>query len=76
MSEQANSGMRSPSGWTVTIIHKAASQQPVSRCIQLALAGLPRSMWAAAVPANYDRKLGTLIEDIYGDHQLMVSIFR
>ena len=30
-------------------------------------------MWAAAVPANYDRTLGTLIEDIYGDHQLMVS---
>jgi len=29
-------------------------------------------MWAAAVPANYDRKLGALIEDIYGDHQLMV----
>ena len=29
-------------------------------------------MWAAAVPANYDRKLGALVEDIYGDHQLMV----
>ena len=35
-------------------------------------AGLPRSMWAAAVPANYDRSLGALVEDIYGDHQLMV----
>ena len=32
-------------------------------------------MWAAAVPANYDRMLGTLIEDIYGDHQLMVSTY-
>lgn len=36
--------------------------------------GLPRSMWAAAVPANYERQLGALIEDIYGDHQLMVDI--
>ncbi|CAK0783974.1 hypothetical protein CVIRNUC_007177 [Coccomyxa viridis] len=38
--------------------------------------GLPRSMWAAAVPANYDRTLGTLIEDIYGDHQLMMNLER
>ena len=37
-------------------------------------AGLPRSMWAAAVPANYDRSLGALVEDIYGDHQLMVRL--
>ena len=41
---------------------------PASHCC----AGLPRSMWAAAVPANYDRALGALVEDIYGDHQLMV----
>ena len=33
-------------------------------------------MWAAAVPANYDRSLGALVEDIYGDHQLMVRAFR
>ncbi|CAL5225992.1 g8794 [Coccomyxa viridis] len=36
--------------------------------------GLPRSMWAAAVPANYDRSLGALVEDIYGDHQLMMQL--
>lgn len=39
-------------------------------------AGLPRSMWAAAVPANYGRGLGALVEDIYGDHQLMVRILQ
>ena len=36
-------------------------------------AGLPETVWAAAVPANYDRQICELIEDIYGDHMYLVS---
>ena len=35
--------------------------------------GLPETVWAAAVPMNYDRKLEELVEDIYGDHVYLVS---
>ena len=36
-------------------------------------AGLPETVWAAAVPANFDRKVAALVDDIYGDHAYMVS---
>ncbi|KAK9902767.1 hypothetical protein WJX75_005500 [Coccomyxa subellipsoidea] len=35
--------------------------------------GLPPTVWAAAVPANYQRTVSTLLEDIYGDHNLMMQ---
>ncbi|BDA51235.1 hypothetical protein COCOBI_18-1120 [Coccomyxa sp. Obi] len=35
--------------------------------------GLPPTVWAAAVPANYQRTVSTLLEDIYGDHNLMLQ---
>ncbi|KAK9813018.1 hypothetical protein WJX72_007622 [[Myrmecia] bisecta] len=34
--------------------------------------GLTPPVWAAAVPANYTRRLADLVDDIYGDHQRMV----
>jgi hypothetical protein len=37
------------------------------------LVGLPETVWAAAVPMNYTRKLEDLVEDIYGDHLYLVS---
>ena len=30
-------------------------------------------MWAAALAANWDRKIKDLVNDIYGDHNYMVS---
>lgn len=36
--------------------------------------GLPETVWAAAVPANYDRVVTTLVDDVYGDHEYMVSL--
>ena len=31
-------------------------------------------MWAAALAANWDRKIKDLVNDIYGDHNYMVSL--
>ena len=39
----------------------------------MSIAGLPETVWAAAVPMNYDRKVEELVEDIYGDHNYLVS---
>ncbi|CAL8466395.1 g5931 [Coccomyxa elongata] len=36
--------------------------------------GLPPTVWAAAVPANYQRTISVLLEDIYGDHNLMANM--
>lgn len=41
--------------------------------MQYICAGLPPTVWGAAVPANYQRTVNVLLEDIYGDHNLMVS---
>ena len=35
-------------------------------------AGLPEPVWAAALAANWDRKVKDLVDDIYGDHRYMV----
>lgn len=34
--------------------------------------GLPEPVWAAALAANWDRKVKDLVDDIYGDHNYMV----
>ena len=34
--------------------------------------GLPETVWAAAVPMNYTRRLEDLVQDIYGDHMYLV----
>ena len=51
------------------------SERPRITAYRLAeiAAGLPETVWAAAVPANYDRQICELIEDIYGDHMYLVS---
>ena len=36
------------------------------------LTGLPEPVWAAALAANWDRKVKDLVDDIYGDHNYMV----
>jgi len=33
--------------------------------------GLPETVWAAAVPMNFTRRLEDLVEDIYGDHMYL-----
>ena len=35
--------------------------------------GLPDCAWAAALPVNAERLVGKLVQDIYGDHQHIVS---
>lgn len=35
-------------------------------------AELPETVMAAAVPASYERKVSTLVDDVYGDHEYMV----
>lgn len=37
------------------------------------LADLPEPVWAAALAANWDRKVKDLVDDIYGDHNYMVK---
>lgn len=48
----------------------------ISSCTQLlncfVLTGLPETVWAAAVPMNYDRRIEDLVHDIYGDHMYLV----
>ena len=39
-----------------------------------ASAELPEPVWAAALAANWDRKVKDLVHDIYGDHRYMVSL--
>ncbi|PSC73792.1 Uncharacterized conserved UCP014543 [Micractinium conductrix] len=34
-------------------------------------AGLPEAVFAAAVPNNYDRRLGELVAEVFADHQAM-----
>ena len=36
-------------------------------------AELPEPVWAAALAANWDRKVKDLVDDIYGDHRYMVG---
>ncbi|KAL3148075.1 hypothetical protein ABBQ38_014360 [Trebouxia sp. C0009 RCD-2024] len=36
-------------------------------------AGLPEPVWAAALAANWDRKIKDLVSDIYGDHNYMME---
>jgi len=36
-------------------------------------AGLPEPVWAAALAANWDRKIKDLVNDIYGDHNYMME---
>ncbi|KAA6423434.1 MAG: hypothetical protein FRX49_06495 [Trebouxia sp. A1-2] len=36
-------------------------------------AGLPEPVWAAALAANWDRKISDLVHDIYGDHRYMME---
>ena len=38
-----------------------------------ALSGLPEPVWAAALPVNAERPVGQLVDDVYGDHAVMVS---
>lgn len=45
----------------------------MSKKVKEFCAGLPETVWAAAVPANYDRRICDVIEDIYGDHMFLVS---
>ena len=35
---------------------------------------LPEPVWAAALAANWDRKVKDLVDDIYGDHNYMVLL--
>lgn len=35
---------------------------------------LPETVFAAAVPASYERKVSTLVDDVYGDHEYMVRL--
>ena len=37
------------------------------------LAGLPPTLWAVAVPMNYERPVKDLLEDIAGDHEYMMQ---
>lgn len=37
-------------------------------------AGLPETVWAAAVPMNYGRRVSDLVHDIYGDHAYLVHL--
>ncbi len=34
---------------------------------------MPEPVWAAALAANWDRKISDLVHDIYGDHRYMVT---
>ena len=45
------------------------------RCtvVLICCVGLPATVWAAAVPQNYERRVSQLVEDIHGDHAYMVG---
>jgi hypothetical protein len=36
-------------------------------------AGLPEPVWAAALPVNWARAVGQLVDDVYGDHAVMME---
>ena len=37
------------------------------------MAGLPATLWAAAVPMNYERPVRDILEDIASDHAYMMQ---
>ena len=37
------------------------------------MAGLPATLWAAAVPMSYERRVQDILEDIASDHAYMMQ---